>query len=203
MKKTKSDCVHATCKNPHKALGYCRSHYSQLRRGRGLSDISPKGTREEAFKAKVRTSSKSSCIIWIGALQGKKGQYGAFWDGNRLVGAHQFAFKLANGHYPPEGMEVDHSCRNTLCVNAFHLTLQTSSGNKENLRTTGRNGSSQYRGVDWFPRTRKWRARASSRGVVFNLGYFDTELEAANAALRKRLELLSNNIEDRKAGVLT
>ena len=193
-------CSFHGCQGRHKALGFCRSHYSQLKRKGEVGSLQVRPSREDAFWASVKRGALDECWPWEGITAGK---YGRFNDGGRRVGAHQFSFKLKTGAYLPRGLEVDHRCRNKLCVNPDHLQSETSSGNKENLALTGRPGTSQYRGVSWFPRTRKWRARASSRGVVFNLGYFDTELEAANAALRKRLELLSNNIEDRKAEVLT
>lgn len=57
-----------------------------------------------------------SCWLWTGSSW--KG-YGQFTDGRR-VKAHRFAYELERGPIP-EGYQIDHLCKNTLCVNPDHL----------------------------------------------------------------------------------
>ena len=57
------------------------------------------------------------CIVWTSAT--RKG-YGSFWYRGKPVQAHKFAYEQANGQVP-NGLELDHICRNKVCVNPNHL----------------------------------------------------------------------------------
>lgn len=72
------------------------------------------------------------CLVWIGARI--KTGYGQTRVGNRVHMAHRAYFELRVGPIP-EGLELDHLCRNRGCVNPDHLEPVT---HKENLlRGTG------------------------------------------------------------------
>jgi len=64
-----------------------------------------------------------SCWEWIGDRY-KDGGYGRFWDGKRNVRAHRHVYEAARGPIPA-GLELDHLCRNTRCVNPDHLEAVT------------------------------------------------------------------------------
>lgn len=68
------------------------------------------------FFRKVRMTDR--CWEWTGARTGQG--YGNFWDGERYRGAHQVIYEALFGPVPA-GKELDHLCRNRLCVNPDHL----------------------------------------------------------------------------------
>lgn len=62
------------------------------------------------------------CWEWQGATTGNG--YGSYLDNGKRVGAHRFSYDLANGLIPP-GLQIDHLCRNRVCVNPDHLEAVT------------------------------------------------------------------------------
>jgi hypothetical protein len=80
------------------------------------------------FWAKVdRENHPGGCWIWLG---GTCNGYGWFFvgSGRRQVYAHRWAWEDANGEIP-EGLEVDHLCRERRCVRPSHLDVVTSAEN--------------------------------------------------------------------------
>lgn len=76
----------------------------------------------ERFEAKYVVRS-DGCWMWTAATNGNG--YGKFMaaDG-RQVYAHRFAYEQAYGPIP-EGLVIDHLCRNHGCVNPAHLDAVT------------------------------------------------------------------------------
>lgn len=74
---------------------------------------------EERFWKKVKKTKK--CWNWIA---GKRNGYGNFWNGVFSEPAHRFSYKLLIGDIP-EGLVLDHLCRNHSCVNPKHLEIVT------------------------------------------------------------------------------
>ena len=77
-----------------------------------------KKTILERFWEKVSIpENPNGCWIWqAGCLKG----YGAFSNGKKQIAAHKFAYEQLFG-VVPNGMELDHLCRNKRCVNPNHL----------------------------------------------------------------------------------
>ncbi len=75
-----------------------------------------KGT-EERFWEKVERGADDDCWQW---MAGKRNGYGAFSLDGRLVVAHRVSYQLLKGPVP-DGLVLDHVCRNRACVNPGHL----------------------------------------------------------------------------------
>jgi len=70
----------------------------------------------------VRMDVETFCWEWKG-LYDHDG-YGKFRTKNSYIGAHRIAYELVRGKIP-EGMELNHICRNRKCVNPNHLEVVT------------------------------------------------------------------------------
>lgn len=71
------------------------------------------------------------CWIWTGRRAGSGSPYGNITTGRTAsVYAHRFSYELHRGEIP-DGLEIDHLCFNTLCVNPDHLEAVT---HRENMR---------------------------------------------------------------------
>lgn len=125
------------------------------------------------FWAKVEKASPDACWQWVGAKSNR--DYGVFWDGRRLVGAHRFAYELMTGAIP-DGLLCDHACHNRLCVNPAHIRICTQTENNQN-KLTRRDNTVGFKGVRQVPGGVGWQARIKGIG----LGTFPTP-ELAHAA---------------------
>ena len=78
----------------------------------------------------------------------------------------------------PDGMMVDHINHDTLDNRVTNLRICTNRQNQQNSRRH-RNTSSQYKGVTWHKRDRKWQAQICVNGKRVYLGQYDSDIEAA------------------------
>lgn len=74
-----------------------------------------KRTESERFWRKVALGGADDCWPWTAAVF--RDGYGQFSHGRR---AHRVAYESVVGPIP-DGMQLDHLCRNKLCVNPSHL----------------------------------------------------------------------------------
>src|SRR5438445_7913613 len=70
---------------------------------------------------------ESGCLVWGGSVSSNG--YGAVYLQGRRYRAHRLAYELRKGIIPA-GKQLDHLCRNRLCINPEHLEAVTQ---KENI----------------------------------------------------------------------
>lgn len=85
-------------------------------------------------------------------------------------------------------IHIDHKNRNGLDCRRENLRIADPTRNAQNARPR-RGGTSQYKGVSWVNRERKWRAFITQGGKRTCLGYFTDEIDAARAYDAKAREL--------------
>ncbi len=71
---------------------------------------------DDRFWSKVQKT--DSCWNWTGAKD--VGGYGRFKVGRLVRAAHRLAYEAAKGTIP-DGLQLDHLCRNRGCVNPDHV----------------------------------------------------------------------------------
>lgn len=154
-------------------------------------------TIEERFWPKVDKA--DDCWNWTAACSGAG--YGQIKDSKRVLYAHRVSYEFAYGPIP-EGMMIDHACRNRRCVNPEHLRACTSKQNQENLGGPRGDTGSGVRGVYWHKQAKKWAARVGHQGRKIHIGVFDRLEDAKAASIAKRLELFTHNAVDQEADLL-
>lgn len=134
------------------------------------------------------------CWEWVGSKNG--GNYGKLGVSGTTIYAHRISYELHKGPIP-DGMHVDHICRNRSCVNPDHLRTVTNKQNHENLNHRRAGNKSGHRGVFWLARSCKWKGTVKHNRKCYHVGYFDDLDEAAAAVRAKRNELYTHNHLDR------
>ena len=71
------------------------------------------------------------CLIWPGHISSEG--YGRYWRDGRQIYAHRAAFEAVFGLIP-DGLVIDHLCRNRACVNPEHMEVVS---NRENTLRGG------------------------------------------------------------------
>lgn len=74
--------------------------------------------RSLTFWSRIEVGDPESCWPWTGALTPKG--YGRFGGKPHRIFAHRYAYEDVVGPIP-DGLVIDHLCRNRACVNPAHL----------------------------------------------------------------------------------
>lgn len=84
---------------------------------------------------KIEYDTNGGCWLWAGAMQMRKG-YGTIWYDGRSRKAHAVSYELNVGKIA-EGLEIDHLCKVTSCINPRHLEVVTPDINKARSNGVG------------------------------------------------------------------
>lgn len=107
--------------------------------------------------ARYGRRSRSGCWVWTGYLMtGYPYMSITTPIGKASVFVHRALWVLKHGALP-DGLELDHKCRNTACFNPEHLEPVT---HQENVRRGNANAPEHLEAIQraWTPAKRKWQA---------------------------------------------
>ena len=88
----------------------------------------------------------------------------------------------------PKNMQIDHIDNNSLNNQRKNLRIVSLKQNQMN-RISQKNSTSDYKGVSWNPKNKKWVASIGFNRKTYYLGLFNNEKEAAKTYNNKAKEL--------------
>jgi hypothetical protein len=147
---------------------------------------------EKLLGAVTRTDGDRGCWEWA-RQRSPEGYAIVRWQGCSQL-AHRVAYELLVGPIP-DGLQIDHKCRNRGCVNPNHLQAVTSLANNEN-RSTGSTIASGARNV--YRIRNRWQVRVRHEVRTYYGGSFVDLEDAKRAAVDLRNKLHTNNLADRR-----
>lgn len=131
-------CAVETCSEKIRARGWCNTHYQRWKR---YGDPMMIKEKQPYFSpAWDFRGSYQGCWEWTGGLRNKDDQwcqYGAVRIDGKTKLVHRVAYESVYGSIP-EGIEVCHTCDNTLCWRPDHLFLGTRQENTHDAVKKGR-----------------------------------------------------------------
>ena len=114
-------CIESGCDRIAHARRLCRKHYAAALKSGDLPPLVQVGleqTDEERFFSRVEQDG-NGCWVWTGAKSDTG--YGSWHprDGG-AANAHRWSYEFLIAEIP-QGLVIDHLCRNRACVNPWHL----------------------------------------------------------------------------------
>jgi hypothetical protein len=110
--------------------------------------------------------------IWVNYDSHIKDFYAKYTAQGKCEWLHRFIMDF------PDGLVIDHINHNTLDNRSCNLRAVTG---RMNLGNPRKKGTSEYPGVYWDKQTQKWMARIQYKDVLYYLGRFEIEEDAALA----------------------
>lgn len=197
MTRSKRLCSIDGCGKRVNARGWCGMHYMRWRMHGDVNVCTTNRyiSMEDRFWMKVQKT--DDCWNWTGS---GRGGYGTFTERSkgRTHLAHRMSYELLVDPIP-DGMRIDHRCRNTLCVNPEHLRPVTHKQNMEHRDGANSNNISGVLGVHWIESLGKYRVIVNHNKKPHWGGQYVDLNAAAAAAQSLRNKLFTHNDQDRIA----
>lgn len=187
-------CTFEQCGKHRYGRGLCRGHYEQAANGKPLTPLRPVSSRFDRADERLarQTDRTGDCWNWTGSIS--SGGYGTLTVHGLFKYAHRLAWELDHGPIP-DGLVIDHKCRNRRCVRPDHLHVVTTKENAENT-VANCDSATGIRGVSWNERSQKWRVQVKHFGRTYTSSHVSLA-EAERAAVALRNDLYTNNLQDR------
>lgn len=136
VRSTRGPCDFPGCGRPRSGFGLCQQHLKQKKRGQELQPINikirPKGTPPRILYDEFpcpNSNLEGPCHIFRGNIsKGSDGGYGTVGFNGKVVKVHRYVYERDIGPIP-DGMKIDHQCRNRACCNVQHLRCVTNQVN--------------------------------------------------------------------------
>lgn len=160
---TEARCADRGCDRRSVAQGYCDAHY---RRARRRGEIAAR-ERDPERRFWSRVNRSGACWNWLGAKD-PNGYGRVSWNGRVLL-AHRVAYELVAGPIP-EGLPLDHLCRNPSCVYPRHLepvATRENTARGNHISATALRSNHCIRGHEYTAaNTYTWRGQRQCRACM-------------------------------------
>jgi hypothetical protein len=123
-------CAVEDCQGIPRARGWCNAHFKRWVRHGSPTAGGPMRIADPTQRLLAKIEKTETCWLWRGQVNNKG--YGLFWLNGSKRAAHVVSFLLHGGHIP-DGLELDHLCRVTLCVRPDHLEPVTHAENQRRM----------------------------------------------------------------------
>ena len=155
----------------------------------GIPLLDKKPSRQERFKALFHYEPSTGALTWKITRYGGKRKVGdraetlnssgylVVWIDNELMYAHRIIWFMETGLWPEIIDHINHDGADNSWTNLREVTK------------TENNFHKRKRAKGYVKVGHRWRAWIMKNGAKFNLGYFNTEIEASDAYKAKALEL--------------
>lgn len=127
---------------------------------------------------------------WFAKWNPRTRSFYAYRNGPTIEGRREFIAMSREilGLQRGDGWKADHEDHNTLDNRRSNLRRAAATQNMHN-RKKNLNNTSGYKGVVFFPQTKRWRARIGINGERISLGFFSTREDAYAAYCAAALRL--------------